>query len=150
MHTIYNKGLERQLKTGPLKIHHPSGSIASLLKKNYQSSESVQCYSTSYVTYNGVTYRPDAFILFSANSVQPVFKKVLSIIKCDAEAFLVLDEILTKYYDDHYHSYCISTEQGDVCVHNVKYLPFCWIFHARRNFAQDGNLYLTFKYIIDC
>ena len=81
--------------------------------------------------------------------MEPVFSKVLDVIKCDAEVFLVLCQFQSKYYDSHYHSYSLSAEQGTIHILSVINLPYYPIFHVRRNFAQDGNKFLTFKYF-DC
>lgn len=149
MHTMHNFGLAKPPETGPLKIHALSESTASLLKQHYPLSENSICYSTSYVTYNGVTYKPNAFILLTSNNLEAVYLKIVSIIKCNAEVFFILTQYNSIYYECHYHSYCVS-EQGNIHVYNVKCLPYSWVFHVRRSFGQDRMKFLAFKYIESC
>ena len=64
MHTIYQTGLSGPLITGSLKLNCLSDTMASLLKEQYPPSENSICYSTSFVTYNGITYKPNVFVLY--------------------------------------------------------------------------------------
>lgn len=58
------------LQTGPCKSYsisvHPDD-VQSVLKEQFQVSEESLLYTTSYVTYNGTTFKSDAFILMSKN-----------------------------------------------------------------------------------
>lgn len=150
MHTMYNSGLIKPPETGPLKPYAMSESAFTLLKEYYPSYQNSICYSTSYVSYNGITYKPNAFILHSTNNLECVFLKITTIIKCDLKVFFILSQYDTDYYDSHYHCYCVS-EHGNVqLIYDVQSLPYSWVFHVRRNFSQDGKRFIAFKYIDSC
>lgn len=149
VHTMRSVGLSKPPQTGQLKAYAMSETTASSLSKCYPRSQTSISFSTSSVTYNGTTYKPNAFILLSYTAMEPVFLKITTILKCDSQVFLVSTQYDTQFYDHHYHSYCIL-EEGSTHLYNVQDLPYRWVFHERRNFSQDGKKYINFVYIDDC
>ena len=78
-----------------------------------------------------------------------MFSKISTILKVgSADVILVLNKFITKYYDNHYHAFCIReypdpTESLHVCsVRNLKYNS---VFHARQTFGIDDHLYIILK-----
>lgn len=134
---------------GPLKLHSLTDNtsrVELLLKQLYNLLKETVLLSTSFVTHNGLTYKPNAFILYSYNNSEPIFAKVVTILKADNKVLLVLDEFITKYYDSHYHAYCVGrSESSQVC--NLHNLPFPFIFHLRHTFVDDNKLHISYKYI---
>lgn len=147
-----NMFLTKTVKTGPCKLHsltvHPEN-VQLLLKEHYELVEESILFSSSFVTYNGITFKPNAFIQFSFDALEPVFCKICTVIKtASEEIILVLNEYVTEYYDSHYHAFCIS-EHDTPHVRSIKNLYHCnYILHLRQNFAKDGKLYINFKYVV--
>lgn len=145
------KFLSKLTKIGPCKPHsitvHPE-SVQSLLLK-HQVTENSVFYTTSFVTYNGITFKPDVFILYSLDAIEPIFCKIITIIKTENDILFLLNEFVTNYCDEHFHAFCISENSEKVqYVSNIKNLCYNnFIFHARQTFAKDNKLYLTYKYI---
>lgn len=149
MHNMLSNGLARPPETGPLKLLNLTETTASALKQSNAISENSICYSTTFVNYNGITYKPNAFILQSSDPLHPVFLKIITIIKCDSEVYLELTVFNTEDYDSHYHAYCLSPQEENVLVYNVRFLPFNLIFHSRRIFGDcfTGKKFISHRYM---
>ena len=92
--------INKTSKFGLCKLHSiadNSAEIQLLLQQKYHLVEESILLTTSYVTYNGLTYKPNAFVLCSLNDLEPVFAKISTIIKMENdEVILVLDEFTTQ------------------------------------------------------
>ena len=121
-----------------------------MLTEQYQLTEDSILFTSSYVTYNGITYKPNAFVLLSYDSLAPVFCKISTVIKTESDKIiLVTNEYVTEYYDNHYRAYCTRAYHStNTSIHllSVKNLPYYNIFHGRRSFAKDNKLYIQLKY----
>jgi hypothetical protein len=73
--------------------------IQLLLAQQYHLQEESVVLNTSFVTYNGITFKPNAIVLFSFDVVYPVFCKISSIIRTGNEVILALNKLVTLYYD---------------------------------------------------
>jgi hypothetical protein len=136
------------LQTGPCKPHsisiHPER-IQSLLKERYRIVEESVTHTTSFATYNGITFKPDAFIILSCdNTLEPIFCKILRVIKIENErVVLLLKEYITEFYDSHYHAFYINEHHNTTTalhVLDVQNLHYNFIFHPRRSFKMDNKL----------
>ncbi len=66
--------LTKSVKTGPCKLYSVASNpenIQLLLKQNYQLVDESILFTTSFVTYNGITYKPNAFVLYSFDALEP-------------------------------------------------------------------------------
>lgn len=139
----------QDVKTGPCKQKFISEEVQLLLREKYQFTEDSIFHTTSYVSYNGITFKSSAFVLISYDVFEPIFGKIIAVVKTEREEIiLVLKEFVARFYDSHYRAYSI---RESVCHHlyNVKSLPYYSIFHHRRTFSVDNNLYITFRYHIE-
>ena len=148
------KLLEEPVKTGPCTQHsisfHPE-SVQLRLTNQYQLTEESVLFSSSYVTYHGITYKPNALILLSYDHLEPKFGKIITVIKTDSgDIILVLKEFLTLYYDNHYRAFCISEHHDVYCLCSIINLSFYNVYHLRRTFAKDGRLYINLKHHFEC
>lgn len=146
-----NMLLTKPVITGPCKPHSTTAypeNVQLLFKEEHQLVQESIVFTSSFVSYNGITFKPNAFVLFKFDVLEPVFCKISMVIKTESdEIILVLNEFVTEYCDDHYHAFCI-TEHDIPHVCNIKNLSHSnYIFHLRQSFAKDGKLYITFKYI---
>ena len=105
--------LAKSVNSGPCKPHSFgmfSQSAQHALKHEYNLVEE-SILSTSFVNYNGITFKPNAFILRSYSAFEPIFYKISTIIKIKSEEFiLILHKFVTEYYDHHYNAFCIAKE----------------------------------------
>ena len=133
------------MKTGPCKTFSyitQSECVQSILREQYQLTESA-LFTTSFLTYNGVTFKPNAFVLLSYDVLLP---KIFTILIVNREIFLIMNEYTTQYFDSHYHAYCICEPQytpSKFHVLTVKNLPYYNIVHIRHSFANDNKLYVS-------
>ena len=130
---------------GPCKDFTCPESIKSLLaRKNVIVNDFALC-TASYVTLNGVTYKPNAYILLHFDSLSPRFGKITVVIKTKSpDIILVVDEYETEYYDSHYRAYCISSTMSKN-VYQITELRYNHVFHARHAFECDEKIYITLK-----
>ena len=100
----------------------------------------------SFVTSNGIIYKPHVFILFNSDELLPVFWKVLFIRKSEhGQIFLFLNECETLLFDSHFNCYCISSTSGTYHIFELENLPYKSVFHVRRSFAKYNRLYIVLK-----
>lgn len=100
----------------------------------------------SLIKYNGVTFKPDVFILLSYDVFDPVFCKICDLLNTDAGIFIVYHEFLTHSYDYHYHGYIIKQTNKPLCIMKIDSLPFFLVIHPRRTFNQnESHLYVSLK-----
>ena len=146
-----NRLLGKGIETGPCKELSFSAfplNIQSLLTTNYQLTNESMLYSSTFVTYNGTTLKPNAYVLWEYDALSPTFCKISTIIKTECEVVLVMSQYETKYYDAHYRAYCIHQSSCPTTSHhlcNVKDLHHYNILHPRWLFRKDEELYLTLK-----
>ena len=137
----------QSMQTGPCKQYLVSTQpmdIQLLLKEQYQCAEESTPTCTTYATFNGTTFKPDACVLLSYDELDPIFGKIITIMK-----MIVVRRFLSKFYDSHFRAFCISERTDthhDLC--NIKGVVNS-IFHLRRTFARDNNMYLTLKYHLE-
>lgn len=141
----------QDIKTGPCKqgfISAQPEDVQVLLDELYQLTEESILFTTSYATYNGATFKPNAFILVSYDVLEPVFGKITAIIKTELEEIIVVfKEYVTEFYDSHYRAFSI-TESTSRLLHNtcsIKNLTYYTVFHLRRTFSVDNKVYITFR-----
>ena len=145
-----NMLLTKSIKSGRSKLYSIMAQppcVQLLLKQKYKLGEESILFALSFITYNGITFKPNAFILYSFDVLEPIFCKISTIIKThNNEIILVLIEYVTQYYDDHYHAFCIK-DASSVQVCTLDSLLYTYIFHLRQNFSNDNNIYISYKYI---
>lgn len=147
-----NRLLGKGIETGPCKELSFAAfprNIQSLLTTKYQLTNESRVYSSPFVTYSGITLKPNAYVLWQYDTLTPSFCKISTIIKTDCEdVILVMSQYETEYYDTHYRAYCIhqcTCPATSYHVCNVKELHHYSILHPRRSFAKDEKLYLMLK-----
>ena len=143
---------QMKIDKGKYKQHHftffPSR-VQCLLTDKYGLTEQSSLSTLSFVTCNGIMYKPDALLLLSYNAMEPTFGKIGTVIITDSEEIIfVLTIYLTRYYDNHYMAFCVS-ETDTFAVRSVSSLSFNNIFHLRRTFAQDNKLYVNTRHFIE-
>ncbi len=143
--------LSTPIKEGVCKqvfMHSFSDSVQDLFQEHYQLTEQSIIFTLSYIIYNNINYKPSACVMLLYDELEPTFAKIHSIIKTQSgEIVLVLNEVVTNYYDSHYRSFCVSQKDPITpLLHNIKNLSYYNIFHLRRNFAKDGKLYINLKH----
>lgn len=100
-------------------------------------------YETSFVTYHGITLKPDGFLLYSVDALEPVFCKISKIIKTDTKVVLILS---AEYYDNHFYAFCIKdTLSIHVCL--LEDLKHHHVNHLRQTFAGDNKVYVSYQYM---
>lgn len=140
--------LSNNTKTGPCKLTSINAYPVSIQLQQYQLVEESVVYTTSFVTYKGITYK---LILYSYNVLNPTYCKISTIIKTEKqEIILVLYKLNTLFYDSHYHSYCIEddiSENSSMHLCNIEQNHCSYVFHIRQSFANNSKLYVIYKYI---
>ena len=147
---MHSNLLGKAMKIGPCKallFTSQSKYLQLLLTQQYELTNQSHLCTTSYVTYNGITFKTNAFVLLSYDVLSPHFCKISTILKIESgEIILVLNDYETEYYDSHYRAYCIYEHPTpSLRLFNVKNLPYCCIFHLRRLFAMDHKSYIVFR-----
>ena len=103
--------------------------LESLLRRQCKLTNESTLQNSSFVTYNAMGLPLNQMPLLLVYDVfAPVFCKICHVIKKEKEDFFLL---LTEYYDNHYHSYCIQKHQSHYC--------FSCYFFARQNLQKMGN-----------
>ncbi len=141
-----NQLLNTPIKEGTSKQHLVTFNVQLLLKQQYLLTEQSVVIILSSVFYNGITYKPNAFLMLSYDALEPTFGKIVTLMKTESnEIILVLNQFVTEYYDNHYRSFCVS-ESHQTYLHSVHSLTYYNIFHASRTFAKDSKLYLNLRH----
>ena len=144
-----NQLLNTPIKEGTAQQHlitFFSSDVQLMLKERYQLADQSFIYILSYVTYNGITYKPNAFLILVYDVLEPIFGKIVTVMKTERnEIILVLNQFVTDYYDSHYNSFCVS-ESEETQLYSVQSLTYYNVFHSRRTFAKDNKLYLSLKH----
>lgn len=145
-----NRLLNIPIKVGTCKLYSLtifSENVQHLLREQYLLTEQSVIFTVSFVSYNGITYKPDAFVMLSYDTLEPIFGKIVALIKTESEEIiLVLNQFVTDYYDYHYRAFCVSESHGASFLCNIKNLTYYNIYHIRQTFTKDNKLYLNFKH----
>ena len=140
LHT--NELFSRELIVGPFKSPSLLSEECSEVITHLQSCSLIT--HPSFIKCNGITIKPNVYILLSYDVFDPVFCKVIDILSTDAGVFVVYHEYLTHYNDYHYHSYIIKPTCKSLCVCKINYFPFFLVFHPRRSFDRNESyLYIS-------
>ena len=78
----------------------------------------------SFIKYNGVLFKINAFILLKYDVFEPVFAKINDLLLVENCAYMVCCEYTTQFYDIHYHAYVIKRKDAAMFVHAVTSLPY--------------------------
>ena len=112
---LHSNLLDKPVKTGPCKTLSyitQSECVQSILREQYQLTNECALFTTSFLIYNGVTFKPNAFVVLSYDVLLPTFCKIrIRILIVNREIFLIMNEYTTQYFDSHYHAYCICEPQ---------------------------------------
>lgn len=120
--------------------------VQNLLQQQYDLVQNTCWSSLSFVTHNGITYKPDVFVMLSYDELDPKFAKVHAILTSErVEILFVLDIVNTDYYDGHFMAYSISENPSMFTLRTLTTLQYNSIFHARRTFARDNKVFINFK-----
>ena len=140
-----NSLLVKAIKTGLSKPYCITAELQLLLRDYCESL----LFTTSFVTYNGITFKPNDFVLFSYDRLEPTFSKISTILKVGDEAVIfVLNKFITEYHDTHYHAFCIREHPNPIeslHVCNVRNLEYNIVYHARQTFGVEEQLYIQLK-----
>ena len=147
---IHSSMLCTQIKIGrtkPIFMANIQESIRSLLLREYNITMETVLNTASFVTYNGITYKPNVFVLYSYDALEPIFCTISSILIYEKKVILVLMEYYTEFYDSHHHAFHISDSKTSVHLQSIENLLHPQIFHLRHTFTGNNKLYLSYKYI---
>ena len=97
--------LDNRPNVGPCKGYVCTENVKILLTRRNLLLHDPPWHTTSYVTINGVTYKPGAFILLQFDTFSPTFGNVTTLIKPRDHVILILQKYESKYYDSHYRAY---------------------------------------------
>ena len=124
-----------------------SENVQLLLSEQYSITEESVIVTLSFVKYNNITYKVDAFIMLSYDALEPTFGKIVSIVKTESGGIvLVLNQFVTEFYDNHYKAFYVSECHGSSLLCNITNLTYYSIFHIRQSFANEKKLYINFKH----
>lgn len=101
--------LRKPLDIGPCKDFTCSEDVKSMLQTKNLFSDHASLQTTTFATYNGFTFKPNAYILLQSDRLSPTFGKISAILKLRVIIFVV-QEYKTQYYDSHYQAYSISNQ----------------------------------------
>ena len=100
----------------------------------------------SFIKYNGVLFKVNAFILLIYDVFEPVFAKVHDLLVAESCAYIVCHEFITQFNDVHYHAYVIKATNNPMSVHKVTSIPYLLVLHPRRSFDRSSShLYVSLK-----
>ena len=100
----------------------------------------------SFIKFNGVIFKVNAFILLAYDVFEPVFAKVHDLLVAESCAYIVCREFITQFYDVHYHAYVIKATNNPTSVHEVTSLPYLLVLHSRSSFDRSSShLYVSLK-----
>jgi hypothetical protein len=140
------------VKIGGGKPHYIAAepeNVQSLLVEQHQLTEESILFTLSYATYNGITYKPNSFVLLKYDALKPLFGKITAVIMMQCgKIILVFKEFIADYYDSHFRAFCIIEHGSECCVFDVTRLRYFNILHLRRTFVKDNKKYIALKYLV--
>lgn len=106
-------------------------------------SSNVDVHITNWIKYFGTEYHAGLFVCCGIESDMPSFKKIINMIVKDGCGYLVLREVVTLGFDEHYSAFCIEESPCPFHLANVAELFHYKPYDKQFSYYSNGNVYIV-------
>lgn len=130
-----------RFEQGPVHIERVSNlEGCEVICQFLKLSSHFEAHTTSWVKYFGTEYRIGLFVCCGLQSDMPVFKKIINVVLKDGSAYLVLCEVVTLGFHEHFSAFCIEESPCPFHIVSIAELFYYKPYDKQFSYNSDGNV----------